>query len=347
MGRHRQHDRHLPERVYVRRGAYYYATPAGPWEPLGRDLATALAKYSSFVTPAGAPRTFADVLDRYLLEVIPGKAPRTQADQRRQMPALRAAFGHLMPDQVTARLVMRFRNARAQQISKPQVNQELALLSHACSTAIEWDAMESNPCRDVRKFSLPPRDHYVTDVDYRRVHAVAEDRLRVFMELALLTGQREGDLRALTWEQVTADGIEFTQGKTGKRLIVTWSKALRATITRARRIKPVGPTVVSTRHGLPYNQNAFSSLWRRAIDRASKAKQEPLQRPFRFHDLRAKSASDDSLTAASERLGHADARITQRVYRRAPARVAPLDIGRGRGILNAAPRGTSRKAARK
>lgn len=307
--------------MYIRRGVYYYADPAGPWRALGRDLATALAQYSMIVTPAGAPRTFADVLDRYLLEVLPKKAPRTQADQRRQIPILRAAFGHLMPDQLTPRLVMRFRNARGQ-ASKTQANQELALLSHVCTTAIEWDVLESNPCRDVRKFALPPRDHYVTDADYRRVHDAADVRLRVFMELALLTGQREGDLRGLTWEQVTAEGIEFTQGKTGKRLIVTWSRPLRATIARARLIRPAGPTVVSTRAGEPYGQNAFSSLWRRAIERATAA-QDGLQQPFRFHDLRAKSASDDSLTAASERLGHADARITQRVYRRAPSRVTP------------------------
>lgn len=78
---------------------------------------------------------------------------------------------------------------------------------------------------------------------------------------------------------------------------------------------------------------AFSSAWRRVIDRA-KAHGEGSGAAFRFHDLRAKSASDDSLAAASLRLGHADARITQRVYRRAPARVKPLDIGRRGGVLD-------------
>jgi hypothetical protein len=42
-------------------------------------------------------------------------------------------------------------------------------------------------------------------------------------------------------------------------------------------------------------------------------------------DLRAKVASDsDTLIEASERLGHADTGITQRVYRRKPVRVQPL-----------------------
>ncbi len=49
---------------------------------------------------------------------------------------------------------------------------------------------------------------------------------------------------------------------------------------------------------------------------------------FQESDLRAKVASDsDSLVEASERLGHADTSITQRVYRRKPVRIQPLRKG--------------------
>jgi len=41
---------------------------------------------------------------------------------------------------------------------------------------------------------------------------------------------------------------------------------------------------------------------------------------FTFHDLRAKSASDDELEVATERLAHDDPRTTQKVYRRKPWR---------------------------
>jgi hypothetical protein len=44
---------------------------------------------------------------------------------------------------------------------------------------------------------------------------------------------------------------------------------------------------------------------------------------FIFHDLRAKSASDDELEVATEHLAHDDPRITQRVYRRKPRRARP------------------------
>ena len=50
--------------------------------------------------------------------------------------------------------------------------------------------------------------------------------------------------------------------------------------------------------------------------------------PFQFRDLRAKSASDDTPEAATARLGHTNAAITESVYRRKPATVRPLASGK-------------------
>ena len=44
---------------------------------------------------------------------------------------------------------------------------------------------------------------------------------------------------------------------------------------------------------------------------------------FTFHDLRAKSASDDELEVATERLPHDVPRTTQKVYRRKSRRARP------------------------
>ena len=49
-----------------------------------------------------------------------------------------------------------------------------------------------------------------------------------------------------------------------------------------------------------------------------------LQERFQERDLRAKTASDMPLELASALLGHADVRITQKVYRRRPDVVKPL-----------------------
>lgn len=323
MGRKRTTNKHLPRRVYQRRGKFYFAHPGGQWVPLGDEYGAALRAYSALI---GERRigTLADLFDRYAVDVLPSKAPRTQKDQNKHLELLRTAFGHLKPSELSAKLVGRYRNARGQN-SQTQANQELALIAHICVKAVEWEVMEFNPCRDVKKFKLKPRHHYVDDKNYGAMRKAAGPRLRIMMDLALLTGQREGDLMALRWTEVAKDGIHFHQGKTGKRLVVEWSKDLRMVIARARQIEPRGDTVIATTEGKQYTTHAFQSLWQRTRARAL---EDGLKEPFPFNDLRAKSASDDALLAASERLGHADAKITQRVYRRAPSKVKPLNIGR-------------------
>jgi integrase len=58
------------------------------------------------------------------------------------------------------------------------------------------------------------------------------------MDLALLTGQRQGDLLRLKWKQITPEGITFRQGKTGKRLRVTMSPALQAVLESRQAVRP-------------------------------------------------------------------------------------------------------------
>jgi integrase len=324
VGRQRKHNKHLPRRVYQRRGKYYYAHPDGEWLPLGDDYGSALRAYAEIVgeQPIG---TLSDLFDRYAREIIPGKALRTQKDQTAQLELLRTAFGKLKPFELQPRLVIRYRNARGQK-SKTQANQELSLLSHICTTAVEWEVMESNPCRDVKKFKLAPRDVYVEDKDFRIMRTLAGPKLRVLMDLIVQTGQREGDILALRWDQKVREGIRFEQGKTGKVLIVKWTKALRKTWSQALQLEPRGEYLVMTEDGTPYTTDGFQSLWRRARDRATEA---GFKRTFAFNDLRAKSASDDELARASKRLGHADTKITDRVYMRKPRVVPALNIGRG------------------
>jgi integrase len=95
----------------------------------------------------------------------------------------------------------------------------------------------------------------------------------------------------------------------------------------------IGDTpLFTTRQGKPYIDakgfcSAFDSLWQRFIDKVM-AETKVTDR-FEERDLRAKVASDsDTLIEASERLGHADTGITQRVYRRKPTRVQPLVRGK-------------------
>jgi integrase len=92
------------------------------------------------------------------------------------------------------------------------------------------------------------------------------------MDLATITGQREGDLLRLRCEQLIEKGIVFRIGKskrrhprhgkiveTAKQLIVEWSNELRAVVDRLMKLGPdIRPTLLCNleRNPLPRASSA-------------------------------------------------------------------------------------------
>jgi integrase len=202
-------------------------------------------------------------------------------------------------------------------------NRELEVLAHVFRYAVEWGVIEQNPCREVRKLRLPKRRRYVEDWEYNAVYEIASPMMRVAMDLAILTGLRRGDLLRLSRDDLKDDGILVQTAKTGVPLLIEWSDELRAVVDQAKHLPPqVRRTLIANQLGKPYTGDGFDSNWQSTMKRA--LRKTELKERFRFNDLRAKSASDDSLEAATQRLGHMDSQTTQRWYRRKPARVKPL-----------------------
>jgi integrase len=178
--------------------------------------------------------------------------------------------------------------------------------------------VERNPSRK--------RTRYVTDAEFDAFKAMCSPRLKLAMDLALLTGQRQGDLLTLPWKNVTDEGILFRQGKTGKRLLVGTSPALQEALTKARLMVPVvdiGGYVIRTRRGMPYSSDGFRACWQRTMRKAMK--RGVLQERFTFHDIRAKTVSDSlNIQEAFERAGHTSMAMTRGTYDRGVRKVTPL-----------------------
>jgi integrase len=199
----------------------------------------------------------------------------------------------------------------------------------------------TNPCRLIPKLRETERDRYVTDAEFTAVYKLASPMMQCAMDLATMTGQREGDLLKLARSQLTDDGIVFAIGKskrrhprhgqvveTSKRVIVEWSPELRTVIEKVKKLGPdIRPTLLCNLQGKPFTSDGFRSNWHRLMVVAStpgkNGKPAALAERFTFHDLRAKSASDDDFDVATERLAHDDPRTTQKVYRRKPRRARP------------------------
>lgn len=324
MGRPRKYSEPLPKYVRPKHGAYWYVRN-GKWTRLGRTLAEMYAGLSKIHEPSPAG-TMGAVFDRYEREVLPGKAEKTRRDNFRSLKLLRAVFERVRIDDMTPLMGYEYRDRRSRGGKKTAANRDLEVLKHCFTMAIEWGMAGRNPMADVRKFPRVRRDRYVTDDEYALVWSVARPVIQIAMDLALMTGLRRGDLLRLTRADLTDDGILVKTSKTGKALLIEWSAELEQVVARAKRLPPhVRQHLIATRSGKPFTPDGFSTEWGKTL-RAARA--AGLAEAFTFHDLRAKSGSDEAtLAEASARLGHASQATTERFYRRLPARVRPLKRG--------------------
>lgn len=324
MGRKRTTGAHLPRRVYLHHGSYFFVDRAGKWHNLGKTLAEAYRALAEHVEVNLTARTMNALFDRYMTEVIPTKAPRTQRDNGYELQPLRATLGAMDPKYFKPRHGYAYFNERRKRSLRRAVA-ELALLSHVFTKAVEWGVVDENPCRQIRKERPPPRRRYVTENEYGGAYKTMPAMLQCAMDLAVLTGLRPADLLGLTRSNLTDDGIQVSTRKTGRDLVIVWSEDLRKVVKRALSLPPkFRQPLICGRQGKPYTVDGFTSIWRRKMKKALDDPENPLAESFQFRDLRAKSASDDTPEAATARLGHTNAAITERVYRRKPATVRPL-----------------------
>lgn len=85
------------------------------------------------------------------------------------------------------------------------------------TAALKWHAVDTNPCRLVPKLHEAAWGRYVTDSEFMAVYQLASPTLQCAMDMATMTGQREGDLLNLSRSQLTAEGIAFTISKSKRR----------------------------------------------------------------------------------------------------------------------------------
>jgi hypothetical protein len=371
----------LPKRWKYEHGGYYYQVPKGQeqhWDGkkkflLGHTMGEAAKKWGDrmqTVDPEAAKpnlkigelkpiRTVSDLLDRYLLEVTPQKALRTQQDEPGYAAKLRPIFGKMRPQDIEPQYIYKYFDDRRDQTkdeegnlanparkAKTQARNELKLLSHALTKAVEWGVIKAHPTKkEVRldkERGQKARDRYIED--WERDEALKLKPMRkagsvrmcqAYMVLKEHTGLRQIDLLLLKVSAARPDGIlvhvSKTRHSTGRKQLFSWcdkdgkDNGLRAAWDRCLDARPVdiAPWVFCTDEGKCYidektgKPTSFNSVWKRFMDRV--LKETKLEVRFAERDIRAKTGSDLETTAeAQHKLGNETARITRKHYRRKP-----------------------------
>lgn len=323
VGRSRTTNKHLPQRVYHKHGAYHFVDRAGIWHRLHEQYPKALTALARRLQADAPVDTVERIIARYEAEVLFKQALKTQRGRQQEFKNIRKVFGAMKASDIKPHHVWNYWRERKETV---QARHEIRALSTVLTFARRCGALHTeNPCFGLRLPDAGPRDRYVPDGEYLGVRGVAQTMIAYAMDLALQAGMDGATVRQLKWSNAKQDGLEFVRPKTKELQLIEWNEELRLTWKALRAERPqLRQAVICNRRGQPYTADGFQSQWQRTI---RKAKKLGLTTGFHFHDLRAKSASDGgSDQEAADRLGHGDVRLTRKVYRRLPRRGVALRI---------------------
>lgn len=296
MGRRRRKDKHLPERVYLRNGRYYYVPAKGPdagkWKNVGTSIGEMHRALAVILGPEAPASTIRQLVARYEREGLTKKAAKTQENERHDFKRLLPFFGEMLPEDVESHEVWDYFVKRGE---GPQARHEVRTFSSIMTFARRIGARtKENPCLKLRLPGAAARDRYVTDGEFWAVHDVASPMIAGAMRLALLAGMDGATIRMLERRHVTDEGLRFIRPKTARKgvqeQLIEWSEELHETVRAILALPPqVRRFLISDRHGHPYTAAAFQQAWQRSMQAGVK---KGVKR-YTFHDLRAKSASED------------------------------------------------------
>lgn len=356
MGRRRKKNRGLPERVYI---DYGKRRKNGTWPPVKYFLEPIVEKgkrngkriilgysepemyrnYSQLIERPKHVELMRDLINDYLQNVAINKGEETYKLEVLKAKFLKAFFGDLYPADITPQEIYRYMDIRGQKQEvegkkgkfiggKVAANQERKILSNVLAWGIRKGLLKENPVREVKPFKEKPRDRYPEDWELKVVRDEASPVLQCILDFAYITGQRRGDILHIQESQISEEGIRITQqktkGKVNTKLLIEWSDKLRECVNRARSLRGNirSMYLFCKEDGQPYKVAGLRSMYKRAMEKA--LDKGVLKEKFNFHDIRAKTYSDDKNEQERiKRAGHVDASMG-RVYDRKEKRVKPL-----------------------
>lgn len=178
-------------------------------------------------------------------------AQNTKKSYVRHFDYFKETMGAIDPKTIQRQHVIAMRDANAE---KPtDATRKVRCLSVLLEKGIDIGWLTHNPAKGVAglKSTRPKRTPWPQDM-IEAFRAEADERTRLIFEMLLGTGQRIGDVLAMQWGHVTADGISVAQEKTGARLLIPPTATLAKILDQTPRR---GLFIITQDNGRPVGYN--------------------------------------------------------------------------------------------
>jgi integrase len=234
-------------------------------------------------------------------------------------------FGAFRLDSIGSREIERFKSVKLKEGYNPKtINNYLTLLRKLLVVAVEYELLKVVP--PVKWLRVPPAGFdFLTFDEAARLLAAAEPEWRTMILVALRTGLRQGELLALSWDDVdlvagrlvvsrNLSHGEITTPKNGKAREIPLGDEVLAALKRHRHLR--GELVFCKEDGNMLTKGCCKHPLRRALKRAG-------LRHIGWHALRHTFASHlvmrkAPIKAVQELMGHGTVTMTERYAHLSP-----------------------------
>lgn len=259
--------------------------------------------------------------EEYLAYSKTSKSKKTSQLDELALRNFKQFLGNVPIDSISTQRAEQFKSALLEDYSPTSVNMIIRSLKAAFARALSWKQIEDDPLKDVTYLRIPEKDApfmSLEDIDKLR-EVTASGLYKDFIETALYTGMRLGEIRNLSWND-----IDFVNMKIRVRNTESFS-----TKSKKERTIPLHPKlaeIFSLHSQVDHSPYVFTRPDCKQVDpgTANKkfrkyCKKAELDTRYHFHTLRHTFASHLAMAGVSlyfiqKMLGHQSIETTTRIY---------------------------------
>lgn len=267
---------------------HYYAWRGGPKIEATAGTAEFIAEFKELTKGRDAPiaprNDLQGLIDAYRsTSDFTSLSDSTRKEYARYIRKIEAEFGDMpikaINDPAVRGLFLDWRDGLANGGTRA-ADYAFAVLSKVLAWAYDRRRITANPCERPGRLHSAGRAASIWDqVSIDLLFAQASVAVALPCHIAIWTGQRQGDILALTWSAYDGDFLRLRQSKTGRYLTVPVAAELRVILDAAKAKRGAAVTICANTRGKPWTSDGFKTSFGKERDAAGIS-------GLTFHDFR-------------------------------------------------------------